>query len=85
MAVHSPGTIALREIRKYQRSCFCLIPKENFAEIVRNFVWEVDPEFSIQDEAIEGLQEACESYLVDYFEEANLYTIHRGQVRLIRV
>lgn len=76
---YRPGTVALREIRKYQKSTELLIRKLPFQRLVR----EIASEFSIlgaslrfQSYAILALQEAAEAFLVGLFEDTNLCAIH---------
>lgn len=74
-----PGTVALREIKKYQKSTDLLIAKLPFARVVRevaeNFittVYDADHGAGLrwQSSAILALQEATEAYLVHLFEDA---------------
>jgi histone H3 len=59
--------VALRDIRRYQRSHELLIPKAPFARVVREIMNEIG-EFRIQSLALEALQEAVEGVLVTEFE-----------------
>ncbi|TIA88290.1 hypothetical protein E3P99_02678 [Wallemia hederae] len=75
---YRPGTAALREIRKYQKSTDLLIQKLPFSRLVR----EIHEEFlnsgyrlevfpaRWQSSALLCLQEAAEAYLVHLFEDA---------------
>src|ERR1700687_2241102 len=67
-----PGTRAIMEIRKYQRSTDLLIRKLPFARLVRQICNEYysrpGEEFRWQASAIEALQVASEDYLVRMFE-----------------
>jgi histone H3 len=81
-----PGTVALREIRKYQKSSDLLIRKAPFARLVR----EVSQDFMLggqpprfQSHAIQALQEASEAYLVGLFEDTNLCAIHAKRVTIM--
>lgn len=75
-----PGTVALREIRRYQRSTDLLISKLPFARVVRevadDFITSAYDGSSTgaglrwQSSAILALQEATEAYLVHLFEDA---------------
>jgi histone H3-like centromeric protein A len=68
-----PGTLALREIRKYQKTTGLLIRKLPFARLVREVCQEfVAPGLILrwQAEAILALQEAAEAFLVHLFEDA---------------
>ncbi|KAM4560521.1 histone H3-like centromeric protein A [Odontesthes bonariensis] len=76
-----PGTKALMEIRRYQKSTELLIPKAPFARLVREVCqkycrgpvcWQVI--------ALMALQEAAEAYLVLLFSDANLCAIHAKRV-----
>ncbi|XP_013858255.1 histone H3-like centromeric protein A isoform X2 [Austrofundulus limnaeus] len=78
-----PGTRALMEIRKYQKSTDLLIRKAPFARLVR----EVCQSFSMkgyrwQVYALMALQEAAEAFLVLLFSDANLCAIHAKRVTL---
>lgn len=71
-----PGTVALREIRKYQKKVDLLIPKAPFSRLVREIMHEIDPELRLQKLALEALQEAAEAYLVKELEGSNVIAIH---------
>ena len=80
-----PGTVALREIRKYQKSTNLLIRKLPFQRTVR----ELSEAFKIQGQmvrwqshALMALQEAAEAYLVALFEDTNLCAIHAKRVTI---
>lgn len=83
-----PGTIALREIKHYQKSTDLLISKLPFARLVREIVQEyVGPDSSMlrwQSVAILALQEAAEAYLVHLFEDTNLCAIHAKRVTIMQ-
>ncbi|KAN0063749.1 centromeric DNA-binding histone H3-like protein cse4 [Thecaphora frezii] len=90
-----PGTVALREIRKYQRNTDLLIRKLPFARVVReiantfitNYQGGADGDFvglRWQSSAILALQEATEAYLVSLFEDANLCAIHGKRVTIMQ-
>ncbi|KAF0985156.1 hypothetical protein FDP41_000195 [Naegleria fowleri] len=68
------GTVALREIRKYQRSTELLIPKANFVRVVRDIAnrGREDCPFRFSADSLLALQEAAEHYLVNLFENAYL-------------
>merc|ERR1719211_490537 len=64
---YRPGTVALREIRKYQKSTDLLIRKLPFQRIVKEIAQEFKSELRFQSSAILALQEASEAYLVSLF------------------
>ena len=59
-----PGTVALREIRKYQRSTDLLIRKMPFQRVVREIAQDHKTDLRFQSSAIAALQEAAEAYLI---------------------
>ena len=75
-----PGTVALREIRKYQKSTDLLIRKAPFARLVREISQDFKPDLRYQSHAIQALQEASEAYLVGLFDDTNLCAIHAKRV-----
>ena len=78
-----PGTVALREIRKYQKSTKTLIPKASFQRLVREVTVEIKTDARFQSVALLALQEAAEAHLVSVFEDANLCVIHAKRVTLM--
>ena len=85
-----PGTVALKEIRRYQKSTELLIRKLPFQRLVREIAndREVVPDHMIgkirfQTDAIKALQESCEAYLVGLFEDTNLCAIHAKRVTIM--
>jgi histone H3 len=78
-----PGTVALREIRKYQKSTELLIRKLPFQRLVREISQEFKTDLRFQSNAIAALQEAAEAYLVGLFEDTNLCAIHAKRVTIM--
>lgn len=89
-----PGTVALREIRKYQRGSELLFAKAPFQRLVREIAQNLGVGFThtagftaldlrFQPAAIAALQEAAEAYLVGIFEDANLCAIHAGRITIM--
>uniref|UniRef100_A0A1I7ZA33 Histone domain-containing protein n=1 Tax=Steinernema glaseri TaxID=37863 RepID=A0A1I7ZA33_9BILA len=78
-----PGTVALREIRKYQKSTDLLIRKLPFQRLVKEIAQEFKTDLRFQSAAIGALQEAAESYLVGLFEDTNLCAIHAKRVTIM--
>ena len=77
-----PGTVALREIRKYQKSTELLIRKLPFQRLVREVAVDFKTDLRFQSHAIQALQEASEAYLVKLFEDSNLCAIHAKRVTI---
>ena len=80
---YRPGTVALREIRKYQKSTELLIRHLPFQRLVREIAQTFKSDLRFQSTAILALQEAAESYLVGMFEDANLCAIHAKRVTIM--
>jgi histone H3 len=83
---YRPGTVALREIRRYQRRTDLLIRRRPFYALVR----EIAQSFSasgtclrLTTDAVRALQEAAEAYLVGLFEDVNLCAIHAHRVTIM--
>ena len=77
-----PGTVALREIRRYQKSTELLIRKLPFQRLVREISQEHKVDLRFQSAAIAALQEAAEAYLVGLFEDTNLCAVHAKRVTI---
>ena len=73
---YRPGTVALREIRRYQKSTELLIRQAPFRRLVRELIQDLKQDFRIAAQAFKALQEAAEAYLVGLFEDVNLCAIH---------
>ena len=72
-----PGTVALRQIRQYQKSTELLIQKLPFQRLVREIVWNMkDTSYRFRPQALLALQEAAESFLVNMFDQCNQIAIH---------
>ncbi|XP_036375042.1 uncharacterized protein zgc:163040 [Megalops cyprinoides] len=74
---YRPGTVALREIRRYQKSTELLIRKLPFQRLVREIAQDFKTDLRFQSSAVMALQEASEAYLVGLFEDTNLCAIHK--------
>ena len=81
---YRPGTVALRQIRKYQKSTELLIRKLPFQRLVKEVVRELFPTEScrFQSTAVLALQEASESFLVSMFDDVNCIAIHGKRVTI---
>lgn len=80
---YRPGVVALREIRKYQRSTDLLIRKLPFQRLVREIATDFASDLRFQSHAVLALQEAAEAYLVGLFEDTNLAAVHAGRVTIM--
>ncbi len=80
---YRPGTVALREIRKYQKTTDLLIKKAPFQRLVREVSQDFKADLRFQSSAVMALQEASEAYLVGLFEDTNLCAIHARRVTIM--
>ncbi|XP_038980740.1 histone H3-like isoform X1 [Phoenix dactylifera] len=80
-----PGTVALREIRKLQKTWTLLIPAAPFVRLVREITNFYSRDVSRwTPEALVAIQEAAECYILGLFEDANLCAIHAKRVTLMQ-
>lgn len=80
---YRPGTVALREIRKYQKSTEPIIPKAPFARICKEIIDECsDSVTRVQANALGALQQATEDIAVSLFQDGVLCHAHAKRVTL---
>ena len=84
------GTVALKQIRQYQKSTELLIRKLPFQRLVREIASDSEViksplcgKVRFQSAAIMALQEPAEAYLVGLFEDTNLCAIHAKRVTIM--
>ena len=81
---YRPGTVALREIRRYQKSTELLILKLPFQRFVRELAQALGyTDMRFTSTAMAALQEASEAFLVQLFEDVNLIAIHSKRVTIM--
>jgi histone H3 len=80
---YRPGAVALREIRRYQKSTELLLRKLPFQRLVREVAQDFKTDLRFQSHAIMALQEASEAYLTSVFEDTNLCAIHAKRVTIM--
>ena len=78
-----PGTVAIREIRRYQKSTELLIKKLPFQRLVKEIAQNFKSDLRFQASAVIALQEATESYIVNLFQDTNLCAIHARRVTIM--
>ncbi|KAI4138726.1 MAG: hypothetical protein LQ341_004530 [Variospora aurantia] len=83
---YKPGTLALMEIRRYQRTTDLLLLKLPFSRLVREIALSLVPvggeSLRWQSQAIQALQESCEAFMVHLFEDTNLCAIHAKRITI---
>jgi histone H3 len=80
---YRPGTVALREIRRYQKSTDLLIHKLPFQRLVREIAQDYKTDLRMQAGALMAIQEAAEAYLISILEDSNLCAIHAKRVTIM--
>ena len=80
---YRPGTVALRQIRKYQKSTDLLIRKLPFQRLVREVAQAHKVDLKFTGSALLALQEATEAYMVGLYEDSNLCAIHARRVTMM--
>ena len=77
---YRPGTVALRQIMKYQKSTELLIMKLPFQRLVKEVVFSMfQQRYRFQSTALLALQEASEEFLVRMFKMVNCIAIHSNR------
>jgi histone H3 len=79
---YRPDTLAIREIRRYQKSTNLLIKRLPFHRLVREITQDIRGDLRYQTVALDALQEASEAYLVGLFQDANLCALHAKRVTI---
>jgi histone H3 len=74
--------VALREIRRHQKSTELLIRKLPFQRLVREIAQDFKSDLRFQSTALAALQESVEHYLVLLFEDSNLCAFHAKRVTI---
>ena len=82
LAAEEDFRIALREIRRYQKSAELLLPGLPFERLVREIAQDLNPEIRFQSTAITAAHHAAEAYLVEMLEDANGLAIHAKRVTI---
>ncbi|CCW71541.1 unnamed protein product [Phytomonas sp. Hart1] len=77
-----PGTVALREIKSYQKSTDLLIQRAPFQRLVREVSSTQKEGMRFQSSAILAIQEATEAYIVSLLADTNLSCIHAKRVTI---
>ena len=79
---YRPGTVALREIRRLQKSTDLLIRKLPFQHLVREIYQDNKRDIRLKSTTSLMYQEAAEAYHVRLFEDTNLCAIHAKRVTI---
>jgi len=75
-----PGTVALRQIKKLQKTTELLIAKAPFSRLVRETADAHKVGLRFQASAVAAIQEATEAFVVSLLSDANLTALHANRV-----
>ena len=78
------GTVALREVKRYQKSMDVILPRAAFLRVIKNIAHDYDSTMRFQSQAVQALQEAAEAYIVGVFEDTNLCAIHAKRQTILK-
>ncbi len=79
-----PGTVAAREIRKFQKTTDLLIRKAPFQHLVCKIALKFGKsDLQMQSTAVLALQEAAEYFMADVFSDTNLCASHGKRVTIM--
>ena len=75
--------MALREIRRYQKSTDLLIRKLPFQQLLSEIAQHFTTDLRFQSSAVMALQKASEAYLVGLYEDTYLCAIHAKRMTIM--
>jgi histone H3 len=81
---YKPGTVALREIRKIQKTGALLVKKAPFGRLVREVTKGMKTDAKFKPSALAAVQEAAEAYATSTLEGAVMLQLHRKRKTLIK-
>jgi len=71
-----PGTVALREIRRYQKSTDLVIRQLPMQRLVREIAQDYKTDLRFEKRAINAIQQAVEYYIIGLLQDSNLCALH---------
>jgi len=76
------GTVALREIRKQQRSTNLIFPRASFERLVREIAESYKSDVRFTGNAIEAIQQAAEDDIVGRFGDVSILAYNQGRLTI---
>ena len=80
---YRPGTVALREIRRYQKGTELLIRQKPFQRLVREVAQEFQSDLRFTQDALHCAQEATEAFAVSMFDDAQINAFHAKRITVM--
>ena len=81
---YKPGTVALREIRKIQKTGALLLKKAPFSRLVRAVTAVMKSDAKFKPSALAAVQEAAEAFATSTLEGAVMLQLHRKRKTLVK-
>ena len=81
---YKPGTLALREIRKMQKTGKTLLAKASFGRIIREGLKTYKTDAKFRKTALGAIQDAAEAYATTTLEGAVMLQLHRKRKTLVK-
>lgn len=81
---YKPGTVALREIRKIQKTGALLLKKAPFSRLVREVTKAMKTDAKFKPSALSAVQEAAEAFATGTLEGAVMLQLHRKRKTLVK-
>jgi len=78
-----PGTVALREIRRYQRDGKPLLKRKPMYRLIKETMADFRGDLRLSNKALEGLMHESEEFLVGKFRAAQGAAIHAGRATIM--
>ena len=75
-----PGTVALRQVKRLQKSTELLIAKAPFSRLVREIAEGHKAGLRFASSALAAIQEATEAFVISLLSDANLAALHANRV-----
>lgn len=84
-----PGTVALRQIRKAQKTVNLQLPKLPFERLCREILQDTqegraNPVNRVGGDAIAAAQEAAEAYIVEFFDKVNTVAVTANRQTILK-
>lgn len=80
---YRPGTVALREIKKYQKNTDLVIRKLPFQRLVRDIANDIYGGAKFQLSALHALQDCAEMYMCNLYTDGQLCALHGKRITLM--
>lgn len=77
-----PGTVAVREIKKMQKSTKLCIPVKSFHRVVKEIAKDLDSDFKFSATGVRALHDDAENFVVENFLKSQNRAIRAGRTTI---